>query len=87
MTPCLKTSLVDVLRGAFAFAGAEEPAGVGVGGVVGYGGGGLEEVWNGVGRGMESGVDGLKADTTGSGGPVGSWFAGRLTRWHVVLGA
>ena len=85
MTPGLKTSFVDVFRGAFALAGAEEPAGVGVGGVVGYGRGGLEEVWDGVGWGMESGVDGFKTDTTGSGGPVGSWFAGGLTRWHVVL--
>ena len=76
---------MDVFGGAFAFAGAEEPAGVGVGGVVGYRWGGLEEVGDSVRRGVEGGVDGFEADTTGSGGPVGSWFAGRLTRWHVVL--
>ncbi len=85
MTPGLKTSLVDVFRGAFAFAGTEEPARVWVGGVVGYGRGGLEKVWNGVGGWMESRVDGFKTDTTGSGGPVGSWFSWGLTRWHVVL--
>ena len=76
---------MDVFRGAFAFAGAEEPAGVRVGGVVAYGGGGLEEVGDGVGGRVEGGVDGFETDTTGSGGPVGSWFAGGLTRWHVVL--
>lgn len=85
MTPGLKTSLVDVFRGAFAFAGAEEPPGFRLGGVVGYGRGGLEKVWDSVRGGMESGVDGFKTDTTGSGGPVGSWFAWGLTRWHVVL--
>ncbi len=76
---------MNVFGGAFAFAGAEEPAGFGVGGVVGYGGGGLEEVWDGVGGGVEGGVDGFKTDTTGSWRPVGSWFAGGLTRWNVVL--
>lgn len=76
---------MDVFGGAFAFAGAEEAAGVWVGGVVGYGGGGLEEVGDGVGGGLEGGGDGFETDTAGSGGPVGSWFAGRLTGWHVVL--
>ena len=85
MTPGLETSLVDVSRGAFAFAGAEEPAGFRVGGVVGHRRGGLEEVWDGVGWGVESGIDGFETDTTGSGGPVGSWFAWGLTRWHGVL--
>ena len=76
---------MDVFGGAFALAGAEESTGVWVGGVVGYGGGGLEEVGYGIGGGVEGWVDGFETDTTGSGGPVGSWFAGGLMRWHIAL--
>ena len=76
---------MDVFRGAFAFAGAEKPAGFWIGGVVGYRRGGLEEIWDGVGERMEGGVDGFETDTTGSRGPVGSWFAWGLTWWHGIL--
>ena len=72
MTPGLKTSFMDIFRGAFALAGAEEPARFRVGGVVGHGRRGLKKIWDGVGGGMESGIDGFKTDTTGTGGPVGS---------------
>ena len=74
---------MDVFGGAFAFAGAEQAAGLRVGGFVGYGGGGLEDSRDGFRGGMEGWEDDFEADAAGSWAVVflciGGW--GGLAWW------